>query len=107
MHALLEEARLAISEIEDGSDDDSLVGAETDSEVEDVLEDLATCVQCLVDLGPSLEHPARDREFEETAREVSEDTRACFYTFCGMIEQRFPRAASTLVERLGKLNWDI
>lgn len=106
MPSLLEQARLTISEAQNGPDE-----AERDFETavsfEDILEDLTTCVQCLVDLGPSLEYPAKDPEYEEKARGASlEDARAGFYSFCSMIEHRFPRAERALTESLGRTNWN-
>ena len=94
---------------EEGSDDES----EEDEDDEDndcvaeTLEDLKTYTQCLVDLGPSLEWPARDAVSDERNTLVTalEDRPAHQY-FSDIISTKFPLADSELVDRLGKANFE-
>ena len=78
LHSLLDEARPVIFESEDYSDDDSVLSADLNTELEDIIEDLTTCVQCLVDMGPSLECPAKNSTFKSPPQEKSEEDRVGF-----------------------------
>ena len=73
--------------------------------IEDVVDDLADYVDCLMDLSQCLEHPALD--FDETRHlppEVFNASSPQALLFCRRIRDRFPVLPLFLVERLGEAN---
>jgi hypothetical protein len=94
-----------------GSDCDSELGSTvSDLNLEDIVEDLKTCSNSLIDLTPSLEYPANDflpREDIVTMpvddlANVAEPARP----FVLIIKDRYPSMETNLVKRLGEANWE-
>ncbi len=78
-----------------------------EASVEELLEDIRTDIQCLVDLGPLYKEPIRDRAVaEEVAlpRPVTTWDPAEYWT--SRIRHRYPNADTGLAHALGKANWD-
>jgi hypothetical protein len=89
---------------EDISDSASMESIES---VSDVIADMRLCTECLVDLLPSLENPAKDTDFVEPSRApnpVPEGSQPWWPFFLG-IEDKFPSAERGLVIRIGEANW--
>ncbi|KAF2142612.1 uncharacterized protein K452DRAFT_270397 [Aplosporella prunicola CBS 121167] len=75
--------------------------------IDELSMNLETYVDCLSNLGSSLEYPATLDAGQEEAREpVSLSDRLAHQHYTELIGSRFPRAQETLLERLGKCNWD-
>jgi hypothetical protein len=80
-----------------------------DETIYDILEDLRAYMESLNDLIYSLEWPARDINSNEEIREdltdelshVTESARP----FVLLIKDRYPKASSELITRLGEANW--
>lgn len=98
---LLEEIKSHLQS-EDFSDKDSTDSeySETSSQhsnadaLDDGMKDLKTYIQCLVDLAPSIESPAR----------YVEDVGISYHS--GLIAASYPQATPGLINRLAKVNWD-
>ncbi|KAK4233258.1 hypothetical protein C8A03DRAFT_19629, partial [Achaetomium macrosporum] len=115
---LAETAMLAIrdtdhteSDSDDSEEDgDSETGSVTNYDshaVEDIVEDLKTDIQCLVDLGPRFKEPVRDRTDKEEAAAPPQETSwdpAEYLT--ARILLRFPEADPVFARILGQANWD-
>jgi len=92
-------------------DDDSDLSSDGDSEPEqdddsisEVAEDLMIDAQCLMELDPLFRNPVLDLSWHK-----EHQLQALDWTpekaYCYKVQQRFPSADSSLVERLGKENW--
>lgn len=93
---------------DDGSESDFSEPSEMCSDWEELIEDIATDVQCLLDLDPLIEAPAPDITKRQTKQHT--ETRAAkwelFHVFSGNISQKFPKADIGLVDRLAKAHLD-
>ncbi|KAF9698356.1 hypothetical protein EKO04_003901 [Ascochyta lentis] len=95
------------------SDEDDETDVESDAdkrvkpsvEIGKMINEINVYVQCLVDLGAALQCPAVAREPDEhaTARPLEERTANDYHA--GLISNRYPRADTVLVERLGQISW--
>jgi hypothetical protein len=88
------------------SDPDSF---STDDDITDILEDLKAYMECLVDLAPSLEHPAEDLVLTERPSVIHTDdllnvTEAA-RPYVLLIKDRYPLIENSLIKRLGEANW--
>ena len=107
---LLEEARCSNSENTEFDDeanrsDESEADFPTDS-IDEVLEDLKVGIRCLIDLIPSILWPAEDPEHGEKVRLISFlKERTAHQYYVDLISERFPKADTNLIERLGQANW--
>lgn len=111
MSTVLEEAEAAMSGALPNDDDYTELASNTeDDSLDNVLEDLGIYVQCLVDLGPSIELCAQyDRSYtlEEAMPGSSRSaTLAPPHYYSELIRAKFTNADERLVEALGKLNWE-
>lgn len=89
---------------EDGSDAEY---DPTQPDLEDILEDLDTYTQCLVDLSPSLACPAMDSTTRgEATINTTIQSREPHQYYADLIGTRFPEAAADIVEQLGRSNWE-
>ena len=87
---------------EDGTDAECDL---TQLDPKDILEDLDTYTQCLVDLSPSLAFPATDRANpEEALVGMIVRSREPHQYHANLIGARFPEAAPEIVEHLGRCN---
>ncbi|KAK7421579.1 Serine/threonine-protein phosphatase PP1-gamma catalytic subunit [Neonectria punicea] len=88
------------------------VDALSDSEIseydnEDLLDDLTTHIDCLMDLAPALEKPAMDSPEAMASSAKAEEFSAVnsqALIFCRKIRDRFKQLPKFLVERLGNAN---
>ncbi|KAI9659935.1 MAG: hypothetical protein M1821_001287 [Bathelium mastoideum] len=111
----LEETSFGVAlDEEDSSDseDETLVrnGSHHHSaeDLNDLIEDLDTDVQCLVELSPALQSPAREGggELVAIANAGVNPTITEHRPFTELIRSTFPKADLDLAERLGQLNWE-
>jgi hypothetical protein len=108
IHNLLEETEATVSRVDSDNDDclDQAAYSE-DASIDDILEDLSTYLQCLVDLGPSIELSAQDPGLEEhTSNMHKYETRSPFRYYSDLILAKFPRADENIINHLGMLNWE-
>ena len=85
------------------SDDFSDVGP--DDSIAEVAEDLKTDAQCLMELDPLFRDPVLDLASQKQKQHLEAIDWTPETAFCDKVQQRFPKAEPTLVERLGKANW--
>lgn len=100
--ALIERARCAIDEHDQTAND------KVDN-MEDILMDLQAYTECLSSLSSSIEYPAKDLNVgcEESVRVPTElEDRVAHQYYVELISSRFPKARSSLVDCLGKCNWE-
>lgn len=99
---------------EGGSDFDSEsdldVGSDmSDYAFEDIIEDFKTFMESLIDISPSLEHPATDHLLVEdhTSSHLDEFSTVSVTArpFVLMIRDRYPSLDASIVKRLGEANW--
>ena len=98
-------------EPDSGSDSNSDLGSiMSDLNLEDVVEDLKTCSESLIDLTPSLEYPANDVvPVEDTSAILANDlvnVAEPARSFVVIIKDRYPSTENDLVKRLGEANWE-
>lgn len=77
--------------------------------MEDVLEDLDTYADCLTSISSSIKCLAKDLEVwdveeVQTSRGLQDQTVYQYWT--GVIRDKFPKAEMSLLNRLGKCNWE-
>lgn len=94
----------------DGEDSESDLSFESQSDDgwDDILEDLATDVQCLIDLDSLIQCPApeiKERRGGRGKAKVAPDWEP-YRPYSDMIAHRFPEAAVSLVDRLARANWE-
>ncbi|KAF2145963.1 uncharacterized protein K452DRAFT_304964 [Aplosporella prunicola CBS 121167] len=119
--SLLEEVKISIPHQYDDSDDSDdsddpknleIISLFSEKEISETLEDLKNYVQCLIELSPSLENPAKDPGWNEAVRAVEQKTTSSISQMPGcdvysrLIQDRFPKAPTELIEMLGTLNWN-
>jgi hypothetical protein len=70
------------------------------------IEDIASYTDCLMDLGPALEHPAMDIKFENDVfkPETFQVSSTMAANYCRKIRDRFPSLDIKVVEKLGEAN---
>lgn len=75
--------------------------------VRDVIAEMRLCTECLVDLLPSLETPAKDMEIVEPSRAPDPVPKKSqpWLPFLLRVEDKFPSAERGLVVRIGEANW--
>jgi hypothetical protein len=92
----------------DDSDSESDSSSNYESHaLEDIIEDLKTDIQCLVDLGPRYKEPIRDRTVKEKAAIPPQGAtwdQAEYLT--ARIHHRYPNADGVLAQILGQANWE-
>lgn len=117
--SLLRQARglsaMAQYAVEQGDDSNSDSDSDTDSNIdpleksnstlESLVEDLASGIQCLVDLGPSFDEPVLDKTPEETAVLAVGAAWNPVHHLTARILHRYPDADSDLARVLGQANW--
>jgi hypothetical protein len=75
--------------------------------IDNIIEEMKLCTECLVDLLPSLETPAKDLEIVERTRApkpVPEELQPWWTFFLGT-QDKFPSADRNLVARIGQATW--
>ena len=103
-------AEISVSAIHgaDDSDSDSDSGSDFwagvgDDAVQDVIEDLSTDIQCLVDLGSRFKEPIRDRPGkEEAALPTQVPTWDPWKSMAARIRHRYPKGDDALSRYRGK-----
>ncbi|KAI9155558.1 Zinc finger protein [Paramyrothecium foliicola] len=78
---------------------------------EDIIDDISTYIDCLMDLSQAIEHPAMGLfdDQEESSQhdiEVFDVATPQALMYCRKIRDRFPKLDKYMVERLGTLNAD-
>lgn len=100
--------------LESTSDSDLDLDSDTSSVLSDILfdevvEDLSTYVDNLVDLSPSLENPANDFVVIEASSSIAIEELSNIpepiRPFVMIIRDRFPSTEAILVKKLGEANW--
>ena len=75
--------------------------------IDNIIEEMKLCTECLVDLLPSLETPAKDLEIVEQTRApkpVPEESQPWWPFFRGT-QDKFPSADKNLVALIGQATW--
>ncbi|KAF2116697.1 hypothetical protein BDV96DRAFT_645109 [Lophiotrema nucula] len=107
---LYEQTRWLLSGNDENSSDsetDSSSDEEEYDEVDAIVNDLKTYVQCLVDLSNSLECPAMDPDHEDDEASLPRlQIRAAHDFYADIITRKYPQANIEVVEHLGKANWE-
>ncbi len=107
-------AEISVSAIHGADDSDSgsdsesdlCVGAGHDS-LQDIIEDLSTDIQCLVDLGSRFKEPIRDRlGKEEVALPTQVTTWDPSKSMAARIRHRYPNGDDAFIEVQGQVNWE-
>lgn len=89
---------------DDISDSDSVESLAT---IDDIIEEMKLYTECLVDLLPSLENPAKDVEVVELTRApdpITEELQA-WWPFFLRVQDKFPSAERNLVVIIGQSIW--
>lgn len=76
------------------------------SEWDEIAEDIWTDVQCLLDLDPLIKHPAPDLARAPQLLQLTPSEWKPHVAYIDRIRSRFPKADPTLVDRLGRANWE-
>ncbi|KAL2201511.1 hypothetical protein P885DRAFT_73854 [Corynascus similis CBS 632.67] len=75
--------------------------------IEDIIEDLKTDIQCLVDLGPRYKEPILDRTIKEEAAIPHQDTTwDPVESLTARIRHRYPNVDGAFARVLGQANWE-
>lgn len=98
-------------ESDSSSDSNSDLGSiMSDLNLEDIVRDLKTCNESLIDLTPSLDYPANDVVFVEDTNAILVDDLANVAeparSFVLIIKDHYPSIENDLVKRLGEANWE-
>jgi hypothetical protein len=96
---------LYLSLIPDDVSDSASV--ESVSSIGNIIEEMKLCTECLVDLLPSLETPAKDLEIAERTRapeKVPEESQPWWPFFLGT-QDKFPSGDKNLVCLIGQASW--
>ncbi|KAK5653229.1 hypothetical protein OQA88_9128 [Cercophora sp. LCS_1] len=104
----------AVSEIAEGDDSDSetysnfdpLEEAVDQSKIESLVEDVATAIECLVELGPCFEEPVVDELPEELAIPPASAVWEPADLLAARISHRYPKIDHDLARALGSANWE-
>ena len=103
------EADSTLARDRDSSEDSDSASLESIGSIEDIVEDLKVCTECLVDLMPSLERPARDQFVTKiTSHRVMEDFSSVNLVarpFVQSIKEKYPSADLALTVRIGEAIW--
>jgi len=107
-----EQTKFILAELEDtasdsGSDADSS-GDEFDRDnLDSVVDEIKTYIQCMVDLNAALERPATDPDRCDNEPSIPRlGERKVHEYFAALIIAKFPKANLDVAECLGKANWD-
>lgn len=97
--------------IEYDSDPDSdTESSASDDNVDEIIEDMRAYMESLIDLSPSLDHPAMDSTIIEDLGAVMIDELSGISEparpFALIIKDRFPSLEIGLVRKLGEANWE-
>ena len=89
----------------------NISGSETSSVygVDDLVEDIKTYVDCLMDMVSTIEHPAKDPQNAEDVQVGGNNLGLVTdpsYSYTFSILHTFPSAGMEFVKRLGKANWE-
>lgn len=103
-----------ISEILEGDDSDSDTYSDVGPLEEDIpsstperlVDDLATGIECLVDLGPCFDEPVLDALPDETAVALSESSWDPIDLLAARVSHRYPGVDNKLARALGSANWE-
>jgi len=108
----------AVYIVDDEASSDSGSGSDSDSDsvssvdIDDIIEDLKTDVQCLIDLGPRYKEPVKDRVVDEKAAtlpgDFAQDVQAWNPAeyLASRIRDRYPEGDDNLTKILGQANWE-
>lgn len=89
------------------ADPESVSSSSEDISIGEIIEDIETDIQCLVDLGPRYREPIRDKAVvEEAARPKPVTTWDPAELLTSRIRHRYPKADPKLAHSLGQANWD-
>ncbi len=107
-------AEVSVSAIH--GDDDSDSGSDSGSDswagvgddgLQDIIENLSTDIQCLVDLGSRFKEPVRDRPGkEEAALPTQVPTWDPSKAMAARIRHRYPDGDAAFIEVQGQVNWE-
>ena len=92
----------------DSDSDSESMSSISDTTFEDLIEDLSTYMESLVDLAPSLEHPATDIFIHDTGTAPIDDLSSvpeAARPFVVILKDRFPSIEPSLGRKLGEANW--
>jgi hypothetical protein len=92
----------------DSDSDSESMSSISDTTFEDSIEDLSTYMESLVDLAPSLEHPATDIFIYDTSIAPIDDLSSvpeAARPFVVILKDRFPSIEPGLGRKLGEVNW--
>ena len=94
----------------DSFGDSDSASLESMGSIEDIVEDLKVCTECLADLMPSLEHPARDQfaTKKTTIHGILEDLSSVSLVarpFVQAIKEKYRLANIALTIRIGEAIW--
>ncbi|KAF2865319.1 hypothetical protein BDV95DRAFT_507335 [Massariosphaeria phaeospora] len=111
LEVLREQARCILAGLDENTSDS---GSESEmsedesgrSNSTEIVEEMKTYTQLLVDLSSALECPATDAGPREEPSTLRLEKRAAFDYYADLILSKYPKASSALVECLGKANWD-
>ncbi|KAK4153805.1 hypothetical protein C8A00DRAFT_33418 [Chaetomidium leptoderma] len=104
---LVEVATFAMHRTDDSDSDSDSSSICGDYSVEDIVEDLRTDIQCLVDLGPRYKEPIQDKTVvEEAAVPPSATTWDPAEYLASRIRHRYPNGDASFAQILGQTNWD-
>ncbi|KAF5575530.1 ankyrin repeat [Fusarium pseudocircinatum] len=104
--AMCAEASYLIHDDTDSSSDsssDGSLGSKVD-DMSEIIQDLRTDVECLVELDPLVRNPVPDTSSQKQKHLETSDW-VPQQAFCDKVEQRFPGADKSLILRLGEANW--
>ncbi len=107
-------AEISVSAIHGADDSDSGSDSESDlcvgvghDVLQDIIEDLSTDIQCLVDLGSRFKEPIRDRPGkEEAALPTQVPTWDPSKSMAARIRHRYPNGDDAFIEVQGQVNWE-
>ena len=117
LESFVKQAKLIMSDVDGQVDLDALASDATclnrdeysDDNVHDFCEDVVFIIECLMELGPSLE-----QNLASAGRSAPSISKSAFVLFClsgpaefyvSLVRDRFKPASRELVERLGEANW--
>lgn len=109
MRVLIERARRTSEQAEEnngtGYDSDSSSNYPYDT-IDDIVEDIKTDVECLMDLDPLLQTPIDDLGGDGACPLSMLNSQLTFQFYASRVSAQLPRANISLVNKLSKANWD-
>jgi len=85
---------------------DGFSDAGSDDNMAEMIEDLKTDAECLMDLDPLFRDPVLDLPWHKENQQLQEMEWTPEKNYSSKVQQRFPEAQNSLVEMLGKANWE-